>query len=199
MNSILRISKYLFRYRGLFTLTLILALASTLFALAIPIVIGNAVDQLVTKVDSKPLWRSLALMAIFYALRDGLNCLRIRTNNKLEQTVLIDIRQDLHKKLLQLPISFYDRRKSGEIASRVVEDVNEVERALLDGSEQGITALCMLLGVVIILFSSQPILAGLVVLPLPIVVLLGIQHAKATRKNWKQVRESSAEMNSVLV
>lgn len=199
MNSILRISKYLFRYKGMFGLTLMLALASTVFALAIPIVIGKAVDQLVERVDTRPLWGALALMALFYALRDGLNCLRIRVNNKLEQTVLIDIRRDLHGKLLQLPISFYDRRKSGEIASRVVEDVNEVERALLDGSEQGVTALCMLLGVVIILFSSQPILAGLVILPLPIVVLLGISHAKATRKNWKQVRESSAEMNSVLV
>ena len=50
------------------------------------------------------------------------------------------LRQDLHDKLLRLPINFYDRRKSGDISSRVLEDVQSVERAILDGTEQGVIA-----------------------------------------------------------
>ena len=48
---------------------------------------------------------------------------RIRVNNTLEQQVLLEMRRDLHSKLLRLPVSFYDQRKSGEISSRVIEDV----------------------------------------------------------------------------
>jgi ABC-type multidrug transport system fused ATPase/permease subunit len=86
------------------------------------------------------------LIGAMFLGKEILNCLRIRVNNKLEQKVIFKIRKDLHDKLLDLPISFYDRRKSGEIASRVVEDVQNVERAILDGTEQGVIALLTLTG-----------------------------------------------------
>ena len=79
----------------------------------------------------------IIIIGAMFLVKEVLNCLRIRTNNKLEQKVIFNIRKDLHDKLLDLPVSFYDKRKSGEIASRVVEDVQNVERAILDGTEQG--------------------------------------------------------------
>jgi ATP-binding cassette, subfamily B, bacterial len=199
MNSIYRVSSYLFRYRGLFALTLCLALGTTGFALFVPKVIQFAVDQLVLKADPMIAVQAALLMLASYLGRDFLNFLRIRVNNTLEQRVLIDIRKNLHRKLMDLPISFYDRRKSGDIASRVIEDVNNVERALLDGTEQGTTALMMLIGITILLFTMNVKLAALVIAPLPIVVLLGVQHAKAIRYSHKMVREAAGELNSALV
>ena len=105
----------------------------------------------------------------------------------------------MHDKLLDLPISFYDRRKSGEIASRVVEDVQNVERAILDGTEQGVIALLTLTGVTTMMFIQEPRLAFLVFLPLPILVVLGFNYAKISKKNWKAVREASGDLNSLLV
>ena len=87
-----------------------------------------------------------------FLIKEVLNCLRIRVNNKLEQKVIFNIRKDLHDKLLDLPVSFYDRRKSGEIASQVVEDVQNVERAILDGTEQGVIAFLTLAGVTTMMF-----------------------------------------------
>ena len=152
MNSIYRISAYLFRYKGLFALTLVLALGTTGFALFVPKVIQYAVDRLVDDASANIAVFAALLMLGCYFGRDFLNFLRIRVNNTLEQRVLVDVRRDVHQKLLELPISFYDRRKSGDIASRVIEDVNNVERALLDGTEQGTTAVMMLVGVTILLF-----------------------------------------------
>lgn len=199
MNSIYRVSSYLFRYWGLFALTLCLALGTTGFALFVPKVIQFAVDQLVLEANPQIAIQAALLMLGCYLGRDFLNFIRIRVNNTLEQRVLINIRQDIHNKLMDLPISFYDRRKSGDIASRVIEDVNNVERALLDGTEQGTTALMMLIGITILLFSMNPGLAALVVAPLPIVFLLGYQHAKAIRISHKEVREAAGELNSALV
>ena len=105
----------------------------------------------------------------------------------------------MHDKLLDLPISFYDRRKSGEIASRVVEDVQNVERAILDGTEQGSNCNPDFGGVTSMMFLQDPRLAFLVFLPLPILVILGFRYAKVSKKNWKAVRETSGDLNSLLV
>ena len=84
--------------------------------------------------------QGILLIAIIFFAKELLNCLRIRINNKLEQKVIFCLRQDLHDKLLLLPVNFYDQRKSGDISSRVLEDVQNVERAILDGTEQGVIA-----------------------------------------------------------
>ncbi len=199
MNTIWRVSAYLFHYRSLYALTLGLAIGSTLFMLAVPLVMGWVIDQLITTGELTSLAIGMAVITLCFAFRDLLNCLRIRVNNTLEQRVLIDLRRDLHAKLLELPVSFYDRRKSGEIASRVIEDVGAVEQALLDGTEQGTTALLTIVGITIILFVKHPLLAVFVVAPLPFLILAGIRYAQNTRRRWKRVRESAAEMNSLLV
>ncbi len=199
MQTIWRVSGYLFKYRGLFILTLLLALGSTLFLIAIPQIIKQIFDQIIEPGRTDLLiWGVLAITGCYFG-RDLLNCLRIRINNTIEQKVLIDLRTDLHRKLLDLPIGYYDKRKSGEIASRVIEDVQNVERVILDGSEQGTVAILTVLGISAILFLEQPLLALFIVLPLPIVLWLSVLHFKATRRNWRKVRQSAGELNALLV
>jgi ABC-type multidrug transport system fused ATPase/permease subunit len=199
MQTIWRVSGYLFRYKGLFGLTLALALTSTLCLMAVPQVIKLVLDHVVAAERTDLLGWAIGGITLLYFLREVLNSLRIRVNNTLEQRVLVDLRHDLHAKLLDLPVGFYDRRKSGEIASRVIEDVQNVERVILDGTEQGVVAGLTVFGIAGILFWQQPVLAAFVVLPLPIVLWLASLHFKATRRNWKRVRESAGEMNSLLV
>ena len=199
MATIWRVSRYLFHYRGLFGLTLLLALGSTLFLIAIPQIIKQIFDRIIAPGRTDLIGWGIGAITVCYFGRDLLNCLRIRINNTLEQNVLIDLRRDLHRKLLDLPIGYYDKRKSGEIASRVIEDVQNVERVILDGSEQGTVALLTVVGISAILFTQQPLLALFVVLPLPIVLWLSILHFRATRRNWRKVRQSAGELNSLLV
>jgi ATP-binding cassette, subfamily B, bacterial len=199
MNTIWRVSGYLFRYRWLFGLTLGLALGSTAFLLAVPQVIKVIIDDVIAPGRSDLLPWAIGGLALCYFFREALNCLRIRINNTLEQKVLIDLRRELHAKLLNLPVGYFDKRKSGEIASRVIEDVQNVERVILDGTEQGSVAIITVVAICAILFVQQPVLAALVALPLPVVVWLSLIHFKATRRNWKKVRESAGELNSLLV
>ena len=196
-----RISKYLFEHKPLFATTLLLACLMTALSVFVPTVIQQVLDRIfeTESFSSNILIQGIILIGFMFLIREVLNCLRIRVNNKLEQKVIFKIRKDLHDKLLDLPISFYDRRKSGEIASRVVEDVQNVERAILDGTEQGVIAILTLAGVTSMMFLQEPRLAFLVFLPLPILVLLGFRYAKVSKKNWKAVREASGDLNSLLV
>ena len=109
--------------------------------IAVPIAIQRIFDGLEATRALDGLIYGVGLIALFYLSSEIFNSLRIRVNNTLEQRVLLEMRRDLHSKLLRLPVSFYDQRKSGEISSRVIEDVAAVERALLDGTEQGAGAI----------------------------------------------------------
>ncbi len=199
MNVIFRVSAYLFRYRPLFLGTMALAVGSTVFGIAVPKVIQFITDNYIRERQVELLFAGVGVILLAFALQEILNCFRIRANNSLEQKVLLDIRRDLHAKLMALPIGFFDQRKSGDIASRVTDDVTEVERALLDGTEQGSVAVLRILGIAGILFFMQPVLASLVILPVPVLLVLARQHSIATRKNWRKVRDSSGQLNSLLV
>lgn len=132
-------------------------------------------------------------------MRELFNSFRIRLNNTLEQKVLIDIRKDLHDKLMELPIGYFDSRKSGDIASRVIEDVESVERVILDGTEQGSTAILTVLGVASIMFYFEPTLATLMIMPIPIMLVMQRVHFRAQGKNWRKVRAAAGELNSLLI
>lgn len=199
MNVFFRVSRYLFRYPWLFSLTQSLAIGSTAFLIVSPFIISRAIDRVVGEGTLQDLTLSVGLVLFCYAARDILNFGRIRLNNFLEQKVLLDLRKDVHDKLLELPVGFYEKRTSGEIASRVIEDVQDVERVLLDGTEQGTVALLTVFGVAGFMFYLQPTLASVVLIPLPILAFLGYRHSKAMRRNWGAVRKSAGQLNSLLV
>lgn len=199
MKTIWRVSSYLFAHKGLFWLTQGFALAMTALAIAIPDWIRRVLSSLEQADGVGPLFTGVACITVLFLGREVLNSLRIRVNNTLEQKVLLTMRRDLHSKLLYLPVSFYDKRKSGEISSRVIEDVANVERALLDGTEQGLSSILMIVGVSVMLFILQPFLAIFVFLPVPILLIMGVFYSRNSRKVWRQVREAAGDLNSLLV
>ncbi len=199
MHVIRRVSVYFKKHSGLFMLTLTVAVLMTGASLAIPAVVRGVLSNLETGVKAETFFLGAGVILALQFFREAMNCLRIRINNTTEQRVLTDIRRDLHGRLLELPVSFYDKRKSGEIASRVIDDVANLERALLDGTEQGLSALLLLLGVIAALFWVNPVLAAGVCLPLPVVLGIGIWYNRRTGRRWKGVREAASDLNALLV
>lgn len=199
MKIIWRVSKYLFQYPWLFTMVQVMAIGMTLLLLWVPMLTKRIIaDVEAAGSTSNLIWGVMGIVGLYFG-SELLNGLRIVFNNTLEQRVLFDMRRDLHQKLLTLPISFYDQRKSGEISSRVIEDVLAVERALLDGTEVGGRAIVMIVGVTIMLFTINPLLAFFVFLPVPSLIVIGIYYSKGSRRVWKRVRQAAGDLNSLLV
>ena len=199
MKTIWRVSGYLFRYKAMFWMTIGLAITSTLFVMVIPLVTRYVINEVLPEKEMGNLWLAICGIAGCFFMRELFNSFRIRLNNTLEQKVLIDIRKDLHDKLMELPIGYFDSRKSGDIASRVIEDVESVERVILDGTEQGSTAILTVLGVASIMFYFEPTLATLMILPIPIMLVMQRFHFRAQGKNWRKVRAAAGELNSLLI
>ncbi|MEM8550201.1 MAG: ABC transporter ATP-binding protein [Verrucomicrobiota bacterium] len=199
MKTIWRVSAYLFRYRSLFWLTIGLAVCAAGVQVYIPWQIKGMLQGIQNEGTLNQLWWGTAIITVLYLSSELFNALRIFINNTLEQRVLMDMRRDIHLKLLNLPIAFFDQRKSGEISSRVIEDVANVERALLDGTEIGARSLTMIIGASIALFLTNSFLAWFVFLPVPLLLVFGYFYSKQGRRFWKRVREASGDLNSLLV
>src|SRR3954468_6226985 len=167
MEVVRRVSVYLRPYKGMFAATLSCAVVSLVFAFAFPKMTGMIVDRALhpTGVETiTPL--ALALIAVFF-LRDLFNALRIRVNNTFEQNVMYDMRREVYAKIQRLPVNYFDQRASGDLMTRVIEDVNSVERLLIDGTEQGTVAILSIITVLFFLFHMNPLLAAIALVPIP--------------------------------
>lgn len=139
MRTILRVFRYLRKYPGWALGTLGCALASTVLVIVFPKVTQLVVDE-VREGRGERVWMLVSTAMAAFIARDGLNALRIILNNTFEQKVIFDLRSELYSHIQQLPLRWFDNRATGDLMTRVMEDVNSVERVLIDGIEQGAVA-----------------------------------------------------------
>src|ERR1043165_2178916 len=199
MEVVRRVSVYLGPYKGMFAATLSCAVLSLVFAFAFPKMTGMIVDRALhptTAQSITPL--ALGLIGVFF-LRDLFNALRIRVNNTFEQNVMYDMRREVYGKIQRLPVGYFDQRASGDLMTRVIEDVNSVERLLIDGTEQGTIALLSIVGVLIILFSQNAMLAWVALARLPLLAGGALWYTTTAHRRYRAQREAASAMNSLLM
>ena len=171
MKTILRIFSYLGKYPRLATTQLICAILMTLMLLAFPVMTGRVKREVIDGGEIDKLVPFILIVVLAFFLRDFFNFLRILINNTFEQKAIYDLRSALYKKLQRLRLKWFDNRRTGDIMTRVAEDVPQMERLLIDGIEQGLVSLLQVIIVTIFLFSRSPILALSALAPLPLLIL----------------------------
>jgi ABC-type multidrug transport system fused ATPase/permease subunit len=199
MEVVRRVSVYLRPYKGMFAATLTCALLSLVFAFAFPKMTGMIVDRALHPSAARSLTPlAVALIGVFF-LRDVFNALRILVNNTFEQNVMYDMRREVYAKIQRLPVGYFDQRASGDLMTRVIEDVNSVERLLIDGTEQGTVALLSIVGVLIILFSQNATLAWVALAPLPLLAGGALWYTTTAHRRYRAQREAASAMNALLM
>ena len=179
------------------SLQLICAIVGTLLAIVFPNVARLVLDEAVPKQRADLLIQYTLLACLAYFGRDLLNSLRIMINNTFEQKVIFDIRSDLYEKLQRLPLKWFDNRPTGDIMTRVAEDVTSMERVLIDGIEQGIVALLQIVAVSLVMFLINPTLAAWAIVPVPF-LFIGAMIYTSARDRYRAVRKATSAMNALL-
>lgn len=179
------------------SLQLVCAVVGTLLAIVFPNVARLVLDEAVPKQRADLLFQYTLLACLAYFGRDLLNSLRIMLNNTFEQKVIYDIRSDLYEKLQRLPLRWFDNRPTGDIMTRVAEDVTSMERVLIDGIEQGLVAMLQIVAVSLVMFWINPTLAAWAVVPVPF-LFVGAMIYTSTRDRYRAVRKATSEMNALL-
>ncbi len=194
-----RVIIYLRPYKLLAISTVLFAILSLTAALSFPSLVSVIVNEVIKKNQSDLLTpAALGLLLVFF-LREAFNSVRIRVNNRLEQNVIYDMRREVYGKLQRLPIGWFDQRSSGDVMTRVIEDVNSVERLLIDGVEQGTVASLSILGALGFMFVYSPALAAIALLPAPFLAMGAWWYTTTAHKRYRQQREAASAMNSLLM
>lgn len=194
-----RVVGYLQPYPGLAIGTILCALGSLGASFCYPPLTKLLIDDVIGARRPELLgWAALGLLAAFF-VRDALNSLRIRLNNVFEQNVIYDLRRDVYARLQRLPVAWFDVRASGDLMTRVLEDVNSMERLLIDGTEQGTVAVLSVAGVLTILFWSDPLLASMALVPLPLLAGGALAYTLTAHRRYRAQRQAGAAMNALLM
>ena len=197
MRTVLRVFRYLRKYPGWALGTLGCALASTVLVIVFPKVTQLVVDE-VREGRGERVWILVTAAIAAFIARDGLNCLRIILNNTFEQKVIFDLRSELYSHIQQLPLKWFDNRATGDLMTRVMEDVNSVERVLIDGIEQGAVAVLQVSIVTSMLFAYHPRLAWLALAPVPFLAAGALWYTLTAKQRYRGQRKASSAMNALL-
>ncbi len=199
MKSIFRVFSYLRHYPGLAVAQLLCAIGMTLAVFVFPNATGHVIDKIIpnpARHHEFSFWIIIALLG--FLTKDGLNSLRIFINNVFEQKVIFDIRSELYAKIQRLPLRWFDTRRTGDIMTRVVEDVTNMERVLIDGVEQGLVAAMQVLGIGVFLFFLNPTVAAWATLPVPVLAVGAWIYSTQGRDRYRNQRNAASDLNALL-
>ena len=198
MKTILRIFSYLGKYPRLATAQLACAVLMTLMLLAFPWMTGRVHEEVIENGNIDLLIPFTAVVLGAFFAREFFNSLRILINNVFEQQAIYDLRSELYDKLQRLKLKWFDERRTGDVMTRVTEDVPQMERILIDGIEQGLIGVLQILIVSIFLIALSPTLALSALAPIPLLAIGAWLYSRHAVGRYRLVRKATGEMNSML-
>ena len=200
LSSVKRVFKYIKKYTFLLILSILLAVVTVGFTLYIPIVIGDAIDQIVGKgnVDFQIVGSLLLRVGIIAVGIAILQWVMSIINNRITYNVTRDVRNDAFNKLEKLPLSYIDSHPYGEIVSRMISDVDQMAEGLLLGFTQFFTGIATIVGTLIFMLFLSPIITVVVVVLTPLSLVVASFISKRTYSLFKKQSEARAEQTAII-
>ena len=194
-----RVAAYLRPYPGMAMATVGCALVAQAASFAYPKLTQYIIDDVLGQGRADRLGWAIGGLAVAYLFRDAFNSLRIRLNNAFEQAVILDLRKQVFARLQRLPVGWFDQRTSGDLMTRVIEDVNAMERLLIDGTEQGIVAIVGIGGVLGFLFATNAPLAWIAMVPIPFLIGGAVWYTSTAGERYRDRSRASSALNALLM
>src|SRR5205809_7151348 len=196
MKTVWRVFGYLTRYPWMAAGTLTCAVLSTLMVIVFPSATKWIIDDVVRAQRPDKLLPLILLAAGAFLLQHVFNALRVILNNTFEQRVIFDLRSDLYSHIQLLPLRWFDNRATGDLMTRVIEDVNSVERVLIDGIEQGVVAILQVVIVLGVMFYLNWQLALLALVPFPLLIGGALAYTLTAHRRYRLQRRTASPMHA---
>lgn len=199
-STIKRILAYIGHYKWGVLTSLVLAAITVASTLYLPVLIGYAVDCIVSAghVDFTKLTGILGKMAVMIAITAISQWLMNHINNVITYRVVKDIRTKAFDHLEILPLKYIDSHPSGDVVSRIIADIDQFSEGLLMGFTQLFTGVITILGTLGFMFSINPLIAIVVVCVTPVSLVVASFIAKKTYVMFKAQSETRGELTSLV-
>lgn len=200
----LRLLGYVKPKTWLLVLGLSFALGGVVSNLAIPPITGVIVNRVLTPAikEGAANFRLLGLligaMAAFYVLRSIFEALRRWTMALMGQRIIAGVRSEAYNHLQRLALSFYERRPTGQLLSRITHDTGHLQDVLSDALQDIVVQGLTLIIILVVIFQQAAWLAALTMIPVPIIAVLGFYLGKRMRRIYRAAWRRMGAMNALL-
>jgi ATP-binding cassette subfamily B protein len=204
---ILRLLRYLTRYRRELTLGLTAAAIVTLASLVPPYLAGYLIDDVVRKANEGTMargaaariaWIAVGVMAALYVIRQVAAHVRLRLMSVIGEWVARDLRAELYEHIQRLSLSFFSRKKTGSLITRVTSDTDRLWDFVAFGVVDVSLSLVMLLGLGVVLLSLDWRLGLVMTLPVPVLCWLIYRHGESLNSRFIRAWRKWSRVTDVL-
>lgn len=180
---------------GVTIFAIFLALAETITGLVVPLVTKNLVDTLTTSsID----WKLILLLLGVFLLQAVAGGVSYYLLTFIGETIVADLRRKLWRKVLRLPIPFYDANETGETMSRITQDTSILKQLITGHLVTFVSGIISVVGSVIILFFIDWKMTMIMLVSVPISMAIIIPLGRKMHKVAKGTQEEMAKFSGLL-
>ena len=191
---------YIGNYKILLFVSLVMAMATVVLTLYLPILFGDAIDLIVggglTRLDR--IFSIIVEAGVVAGITALLQWVMTTINYRISYNVVRDIRNDALRRIERLPLSFLDAHPTGDIVSRVIADADQFSDGLLLGFTQIFTGIATILGTLVFMIKINVFTALIVVVLTPLSLFVARFISKHTYNMFKLQSETRAEQTSLI-
>ena len=200
-NTLKRVMSYLFEYKILMIIAILLSIGSNIFALIGPMLSGYAIDNINLgrgAVNFSKIYYYCGLMIIFYILSSVLAYILSMLMLEISKRISYRLRKDLFDRLLSLPVGYFDTHATGDIISKISYDVDTLNSTLTSD----LVSICSSIITVVISFVSMVMISEKLVLvfvfTVPMSIILTKRITRVTRPMFRNRSRKLGELNGMV-
>ena len=198
-------SLYLKKYWFRLLIVFIFAVASTIFAIVSPKILGKTTTEIFNgimrkifgtgEMDFGRIWEFIELLLALYVASMLFSLIQGLIMTQVAQKITYKMRDDMSKKIHRLPMNFFDKKNKGEVLSLLTNDIDTFGQYFNQSITTIITSVCTIVGILIMMFSINVTMTFISLLILPISVFLLGGIVKKSQKYFKNQQEYLGHVN----
>ncbi|MFW5787631.1 MAG: ABC transporter ATP-binding protein [Halanaerobiales bacterium] len=188
------LKNYKYQFFGIQLLHAVIAILT----LIPPLIMREMIDEAIPNGNVRRIITLVLFALAVFVVGALLRYLRVYHGHKVAQYVTRDMRNDLYNHYQYLSLDFHDNKKTGELMSRVIDDLNRLQEFVHHGPEAIIGSLVLLVGTIIILFSLTVKLTLVTLIYVPILLFFAYKLMQNMHQAFRKTRKAKAELNDRL-
>lgn len=199
------IKQYLANYKWKIIFVILLAIGSTIFTIVGPKILGDATTEIYNGImgkitggagiDFEKLAQIILTVLALYGVSASFSYIQGFMMTRVSQKITYKLRQDISKKINQLPMNYFDRKTNGEVLSIITNDIDTLSQNLNQSITQIITAICTIIGILIMMFSISVSMTVVSLVILPITAFVVRIIVGKSQKYFKRQQDYLGHVN----
>ncbi len=184
--------------KGMFLLLFLICVAFAGVNVITPVMIGHIIDNYIVVADIPGLIKMCAILLGVYLLGVALQFAQTKIMVWLSQDVTSKMREKLYDHISRLPLKFYDTNSSGDVMSRLSNDVDTIGMTISQSVSQLISGIVTMVGIFIAMLILSPVMTLLAAVTIPLIFVITRSLSKVTRRYFRAQQKALGNVNGFI-